>query len=161
MVVNKKGGNKTKKQKKVTDSKEDRPLVLKDIEQMQEYAQILKAFGNGRFEANCFDGKVRLSHARGNLKKKKMFVKSGDVVLLSLREFEDNKCDILYIFNVKEIKELKKMGEIPKTVSEDILAKEVEDDGIDFEEEDNEEENEDLILKEQFKKDFEENFEAI
>ena len=49
MVVNKKGGNKTKKQKKVTDSKEDRPLVLKDIEQMQEYAQILKAFGNALY----------------------------------------------------------------------------------------------------------------
>jgi len=161
MVVNKKGGNKAKKQKKVTDNETSRPLVLKDIEQMQEYAQIIKPFGNNRFEANCFDGKIRLAHARGNLKKKKIFVKTGNVVLLSLREFEDSKCDILDVYNQKEIKELKRLGEIPKNIIEDTLtpAKE-EDDGIDFEEME-QEDKEDLILKEQFKKDFEENFESI
>ena len=162
MVVNKKGGNKTKKQKKVTDSESSRPLVLKDIEQMQEYAQIVKPFGNGRFEANCFDGKIRLAHARGNLKKKKIFVKTGNVVLLSLREFEDNKCDILDVYNQKEIKELKKLGEIPKNIIEDITVAEEKDDGIDFvDEDDDEEEDENAVLKEQFKKDFEDNFDAI
>jgi len=160
MVVNKKGGNKTKKQKKVTDHEDNRQIILKDIEQMQEYAQIVKPFGNGRFEANCFDGKTRLAHARGNLKKKKMFVKTGNVVLISLREFENAKCDILAIYNQKEIKELKKLGEIPGNITEDAGAEEVVDDGIDFVE-DEEEENEDEKLKEQFKKDFEENFDAI
>ena len=158
MVVNKKGGNKTKKQKKVTDNEDNKQIILKDIDQMQEYAQIVKPFGNGRFEANCFDGKIRLAHARGNLKKKKIFVKAGNVVLLSLREFEDAKCDILDVYNQKEIKELKMLGEIPKNINEDITTTVEDDNGIDFEEE---EENEDSILKEQFKKDFEDNFDSI
>ena len=75
MVVNKKGGNKTKKQKKVTGNEDNKQIILKDIEQMQEYAQIVKPFGNGRFEANCFDGKIRIAHARGNLKKKRFLLK--------------------------------------------------------------------------------------
>ena len=158
MVVNKKGGNKTKKQKKVTDNEDNKQIILKDIDQMQEYAQIVKPFGNGRFEANCFDGKIRRAHARGNLKKKKIFVKAGNVVLLSLREFEDAKCDILDVYNQKEIKELKRLGEIPKNINEDITTTVEDDNGIDFEEE---EENEDSILKEQFKKDFEDNFDSI
>jgi translation initiation factor 1A len=157
MVINKKGGNKTKKQKKNPVNNEERKLVLKDEMDLQEYAQINKLFGNGRFEANCFDGKIRLAHARGNLKKKKVFVKAGDVVIVSLREFEDAKCDVIYVYKPKEIRELKKMGEIPQTITEDLVVEtEDKDIGIDFDEEDEEDEK-----KEDFKENFEENFEAI
>lgn len=156
MVVNKKGGNKAKKQKKHPVNNEERKLALKDEMDLQEYAQINKAYGNGRFEANCFDGKIRLAHARGNLKKKKIFVKAGDVVIISLREFEDAKCDIIYVYKPKEIKELKKIGEIPQTITENIDEEAVEADiGFDFEEEGEEEKKED------FKQNFEDNFEAI
>jgi translation initiation factor 1A len=157
MVVNKKGGNKTKKQKKNPVNQVERKLELKDEMDLQEYAQINKPFGNGRFEANCFDGKIRLAHARGNLKKKKIFVKAGDVVIISLREFEDAKCDIIYVYNSKEIKQLKKIGEIPNTITENMDEETEEKDiGFDFAEEDDEEEK-----KEDFKENFEENFEAI
>lgn len=36
----------------------------------QEYAQVVKMLGNGRLEANCFDGISRLCHIRGKLRKK-------------------------------------------------------------------------------------------
>jgi translation initiation factor 1A len=162
MVVNKKGGNKTKKQKKVSSDVEDRKLVLKNTMDLQEYAQITKIFGNGRFEANCFDGKIRLSHARGSLKKKKMFVKAGDIVIVSLREFQDAKSDIIYVYNQKEVRVLKKMGEIPNTVSEDLIKETEETDiGFDFNYEEDEEDDDEKVKKEDFKKDFEANFEAI
>lgn len=35
-----------------------------------EYAQVLKMLGNGRLEAQCFDGTKRLGHIRGKLRKK-------------------------------------------------------------------------------------------
>lgn len=35
-----------------------------------EYAQVNKMLGNGRLEANCFDGISRLCHIRGKLRKK-------------------------------------------------------------------------------------------
>ena len=155
MVVNKKGGNKTKKQKKVPNDGQERALVLKNVLDLQEYGHVIKAYGNGRYEVSCFDGKTRLAHARGNLKKKKVFIKVGDIIILSLREFEDNKCDILYQYNPKEIKILKKMGEIPDI---DDGGEEEEDIGMDFEDE---EENDLEKIKEDFKKDFESNFETI
>jgi len=163
MVINKKGGNKTKKQKKVTTDKEDRKIDLRDALEFQEYAQVLKVLGNGRYEANCFDGKTRLAHARGSLKKKKVFVKLGDVVIVSLREFEDAKCDIIHVYNQKEIKVLKKMGEIPENVTDDMLVKTEEIDiGIDFENEDSDDDDsEELKKKEDFKKDFDNNFSAL
>ena len=37
MVVNKKGGNKTKKQKKVTGNEDNKQIILKDIEQIKMY----------------------------------------------------------------------------------------------------------------------------
>ena len=40
-----------------------------------------------------------------------MFVKLGDVVLVSLRDFQDDKCDIIHIYNQKEAKELVKIDE--------------------------------------------------
>lgn len=167
MVVNKKGGNKTKKQKKVVDDIVERELVFKNIEDFQEYGQVTKILGNRRFEVNCFDNKTRLAHAGGGLKRKKVFVKMGDVILVSLREFEDSKCDILHVYNKKEINRLKKLNEIPSNISDDLENKEEENDiGFDFKNEDDDDEIDEeaeleLKRKEDFKRDFESNFNAI
>lgn len=37
---------------------------------MLEYAQVVKMLGNGRLEAQCFDGEKRLAHIRGKMRKK-------------------------------------------------------------------------------------------
>jgi translation initiation factor 1A len=42
--------------------------------------------GNGRIEADCFDGKRRLAEIRGKMKKK-VWIQAGDVVLVGLRDF--------------------------------------------------------------------------
>lgn len=46
--------------------------------------------GNGRLEAYCFDGKKRLAHIRGKMRKR-VWVNQGDIVLLGLREYQDDK----------------------------------------------------------------------
>lgn len=156
------GGKKGKKTKKVEDDKQERELVFKNVEDFQEYGQVQKLLGNCRCEVLCFDGLTRLGHMRGNLRKKKIFIKMGDIVLLSIREFEVTKCDILYQYNIKESRKLKNLGEIPSSVkineAVDIVADQTEENdiGIDFEEEDYDDEE-----KENFKKDFEDNFKAI
>ena len=35
-----------------------------------EYAQVVRMLGNGRLEAQCFDGQKRLCHIRGKMRKK-------------------------------------------------------------------------------------------
>ena len=92
MVKNNTGGNKHKKKKKVTEVIHDRELTLKT--DGQEYGQVTKLLGNCRFDVDCLDGKSRLCHVRGVLRKKKVFVKLGDLVIASLRDFEDGKADI-------------------------------------------------------------------
>jgi translation initiation factor 1A len=111
-----------------------RPLEFKDVEDLQEYAQIIKSFGNSRFEVKCFDGKNRTAHAPGSLKRNKIFVKVNDVIIVSLRSFDDSKCDILYTYNTREVKELKKLGEIPSDVALDENKSSEKDIGFDFEE---------------------------
>jgi translation initiation factor 1A len=55
---------------------EKRELTFK--EEGQEYAQVIKMLGNGRLEAQCFDGARRLAHIRGKLRKK-VWINQGDV----------------------------------------------------------------------------------
>ena len=78
----------------------------------QEYAQVLKMLGNGRLEAYCFDGKKRLAHIRGKMRKR-VWIGVGDIILVGLREFQDAKCDVLLKYTADEARNLKIYGELP------------------------------------------------
>ena len=68
------GGNKRKKGKK-------------QVQESQEYAQIIKILGEGRFECNCADGVIA----------------NGNIILVSLREFEPEKWNIVEKYKEKEV----------------------------------------------------------
>ena len=70
--------------------------------------------GNGRVEAHCFDGTNRLCHIRGKMRKK-VWIGNGDIILVSLRDFQDEKADIIMKYNAEEARSLKAMGELPDT----------------------------------------------
>ena len=70
--------------------------------------------GNGRVEAYCMDGKKRLGHIRGKMRKR-VWVNQGDIVLVSLREFQDDKCDVILKYNPDEARRLQRDGKIPET----------------------------------------------
>ncbi len=131
MPKNIKGGSKAKKAKNFVE--QDRILEYKETD--QEYAKIVKAFGNNRYDAQCMDGKTRLAHARGNLKKKKIFVKVGDIAIVSKRDFCDDKCDIIHIYKPKEVIQLRKLEEISTEMADDTFGEEkaaAGDIGIEF-----------------------------
>ena len=48
-----------------------------------EYAQVVKMLGNGRLEAQCFDGEKRLAHIRGKLRKK-VWINQGTKLVSNL-----------------------------------------------------------------------------
>lgn len=163
----KKGKTGGKKGKKTKNSNSDaeiiRELVYKDIEQFQEYAQVQRLLGNCRCEVQCFDGLIRLGHIRGNMRKK-VWIKAGDLVLVSLREYENSKCDIIYLYKPNEARTLKSYGEIPDNVKvneTDLTDKNEEVDiGVDFKEEGESSDDEEKDKKE-FKNNFDENFDNI
>jgi translation initiation factor 1A len=126
-----KGGKNRRRGKKEVD--EGKELTLK--EPMQEYAQVIKMLGSGRLEGKCFDGKTRLCHIRGKMRKKQ-WVNVGDIILLGLREYQDDKADVILKYSVEEARKLQKLGHLPDiNNSDDEGGDDGEDDcAFDFEE---------------------------
>merc|ERR1711939_382142 len=107
-----KKGGKSKKRGKKTGGDDKRELVFK--EEGQEYAQVLKMLGNNRLEAFCFDGVKRLCHIRGKMRRR-VWIAQGDIILLGLREFQDDKADVIMKYMADEARNLKVYGELPDT----------------------------------------------
>ncbi|GAA5853433.1 uncharacterized protein RHOBADRAFT_46628 [Rhodotorula graminis WP1] len=128
-----KGGKNRRRGKNENDG-DKRELVFK--EEGQEYAQVLKMLGNGRVEAMCFDGEKRLAHIRGKMRKK-VWINQGDIVLLSLRDFQDDKADVIQKYSSDEARKLKQYGELPETAKineTDLGGNEEGDDVVEFDE---------------------------
>eukprot|EP00823_Brevimastigomonas_motovehiculus_P005663 TRINITY_DN4209_c0_g1_i1.p1 TRINITY_DN4209_c0_g1~~TRINITY_DN4209_c0_g1_i1.p1 ORF type:complete len:142 (+),score=29.63 TRINITY_DN4209_c0_g1_i1:61-486(+) len=110
MPKNKGKGGKNRRRGKNQNDDEKREIVLK--EDGQEYAQVVRMLGNGKLEAKCFDGKTRLCHIRGKMKKK-VWVNQGDIILLSLRDFQDGQADVIMKYTADEARTLKSKGQLP------------------------------------------------
>jgi translation initiation factor 1A len=97
-------------------------------EEGQEYAQAGRMLGNGRLEAICFDGQTRMAHIRGKMLKR-VWIATGDVILVALRDFQEDKVDVIHKYSQDQAKRLKTMGEIPSNtkLSTDVAL----DDDID------------------------------
>lgn len=108
-----KGGKAGRRGKNHTTAPGAKDLLLK--EPGQEYAQANKMLGSGNIEAYCFDGKTRLCHVRGKMAKK-VWINLGDIILIGLRDFQDNKADIIGKYTPEEVRQLRKLGELPEGV---------------------------------------------
>ncbi len=113
MPKNTKGGKKHKRGKNYSTG-DKRELIFK--EDGQEYGQTVKMLGSGHVEVFCFDGVTRLGKIRGKMRKR-IWINVGDMVLVGLREFELDRCDIMYKYNPDEARNLKVYGEIPTDVT--------------------------------------------
>jgi len=111
MPKNKGKGGKNRRRGKNENDDMRRELTFK--EDGQEYAQVVKMLGNGRLEALCFDGNKRLATIRGKLRKK-VWINQGDIILLSLRDYQDNKGDVILKYTADEARSLKAYGELPE-----------------------------------------------
>ena len=123
-----KGGKKHKRNKNYAS--ENKTLRLK--EPGQEYAKVINCKGNCRFDVLCCDGKTRAAILCGAMRKRK-FINQGQLILDSIRDFQDNVCDIIDSYEESQAKRLKSDKEIPDTF---ILGEEnpydSNDDNIEF-----------------------------
>ncbi|KAH8112634.1 eukaryotic translation initiation factor 1A [Phellopilus nigrolimitatus] len=146
MPKNKGKGGKNRRRGKNENDDDKRELVFK--EDGQEYAQVTKMLGNGRLEAQCFDGEKRLAHIRGKMRKK-VWINQGDIILLSLREFQDDKADVIVKYTSEEARNLKAYGELPETAKINEASGEPGEgddaDGVEFGEDGKSDDGEDFI----------------
>ena len=96
------GGNKRRKGKKnATYSINKSDLIKKDEDQM--YARVIALLGNGRLNALCDDGETRMCKIRGKMMKKD-FIKTDGIILVSRRDYQDDKADVIHKYNDEEVK---------------------------------------------------------
>lgn len=139
MPKNKGKGGKNRRRGKNDNEAEKRELLYK--EEGQQYAQVLRMLGNGRLEAHCFDGVKRLCHIRGKMRKR-VWINSGDIILVSLRDYQDSKADVIARYTPDEARSLKTQGELPETakINETDIFDDDAQNGVEFLDDESEEE---------------------
>ncbi|GAF69796.1 unnamed protein product [marine sediment metagenome] len=115
MGKNTKGGKKYKRGKKGT-SPIKKKIILKEDE--QEYADVIKLLGDSRCDLMCYDGRKRLGIIRGKLTKR-VWIKNGDLVLITKRDYQDNKCDIVHKYSDNDKLFLEEKGHLIKEKKHD------------------------------------------
>ena len=103
-----KGGKKKRRGKNI-NGPSTRKLDFK--EDGQEYARVTKMLGDGRLEGVCSDGVVRICHIRGKMRKR-VWISSGDLILVDIREYQSDKADVVHKYNTDEDRKLQAYGEL-------------------------------------------------
>jgi len=135
MTKNIKGGKGAKKRarKYINNRSLTRNMEYKKDD--QEYGRLTKALGCRRFTCLCSDGKERTAHVPGSLH----FVRfrEDDIILVSLRiGMDESKCDILYKYNPTESLQLQEEGLLKLILPDE---REIQEEGINFEDNNNDE----------------------
>ena len=93
-----------------------RVIMFPDDGQM--YAVVQDMLGNGRVRVLCDDNKIRIGRIRGSMRKygNKTIIEKGDLIIVSGRDFEDDKSDIIHKYNYDEGTYLSREGHLPDTI---------------------------------------------
>lgn len=113
-------GGKNYKKSKHSSGVEAPQFIDRQDDQM--YARVTKNMGDRNMLAYCNDNRVRLCHIRGSMRKR-VWINVGDIVLVSLREFEKDisesgktyeRGDIIAKYDIANLGRLRKMPDINK-----------------------------------------------
>ena len=77
----------------------------------QSYAVVLAMLGNKRLRARCEDCVERLCIIRGSMRRSE-WISPGDVILVSLRDFQDEKADVIHRYPHDDVRRLRRLGEL-------------------------------------------------
>ena len=102
-MVNKKGGKKYKRTKKVS-------YVVKfpkKKHEFEDYGYVISMDGGQHCKLKLSDGLDYTGVIRGSLKKKHIFIRRECYVLVNRRDFQDSKVDITFQYQEEQLYELK------------------------------------------------------
>ena len=170
MVKNTTGGKKHKKAKNIV---KDEKLIESDNE-FQFYAKVNKKLGGGNFSVDVFIPEKRekqningvkvevstraeqiktnqIALIRGSIKKR-CRINVGNIILVSLREFEERKVDILHSYSFEDVAKLRRKNKLPKCrIFENDNSSEINFDESDTEDTEYIEDNELINNESEFK----------
>jgi translation initiation factor 1A len=115
MTKNTGGGKKHKRGARPNVGK--REVIFKDDH--QEYGLVDKMLGDMRCLVLCSDSTTKVCHIRGKFKRR-VWINPGDTVLISTREFEDEKADVIHKYSPDEAELLKYNGEFDPSLYKNL-----------------------------------------
>ncbi|KAL5721007.1 hypothetical protein ACHQM5_013617 [Ranunculus cassubicifolius] len=120
------GKNRRRGKNEEDDETKNKEIIYK--EEGQEYGQVTQMLGNGILEAKCIDGVTRVCHIRGKMHKK-VWIASGDIILVGLRDYQDEKADVIHKYTTEAARSLIEDGQLPRhiRINEGIVDDEEED----------------------------------
>ena len=82
------------------------------------FAYVMKVLGNCRVLVLCDNGTEAIGVIRGSMRRfnKRVLIETGDIVAVSMREFQTNKVDIVHKYNAEQCKVLISNNEISDTL---------------------------------------------
>ena len=109
------GGKKNKRCKNNKLSNAQKVLVCKEDD--QDYGIVTKMLGDSRLLVNTGQKRDVLCIIRGKLKKK-VWINNNDLILISYRDYQDNKADVILKYNEDDKLKLRKLGELNGLLTE-------------------------------------------
>ncbi len=106
----KRGGNRSKELDEPND------------QEGQEFGYVQDMLGNGRLRALCNDGKLRVGRIAGSLRKysKKVIIERGDLILITKRDFEEDKVDVVGKYTNEQVNAFLKKQMLPENITKAI-----------------------------------------
>tara|TARA_B100000900_G_C20590526_1_gene721404 strand:+ start:1754 stop:2320 length:567 start_codon:yes stop_codon:yes gene_type:complete len=116
------GGKGFKKgKKKGNNFREEKELILKDPKENENYGLVKGAKGNGRFDIETPDGNVKMGVLAGK-HRKRMWINAGDIVLVGIWDFQEEKCSILHKYSEDHVQKLVDKREILPNFQKDKFS---------------------------------------
>lgn len=99
-------------------NRHEKHRALEEPDEGQLYAIVQELIGNGRLKALCSDNQSRLGRIRGSLRKTshKIIIEKNDLILVSIRDFEPDKVDVLHKYTYEEASLIMQTFEIPDCI---------------------------------------------
>jgi translation initiation factor 1A len=99
-------------------AKQSRNRTLLEPDEGQDFAVVQDMLGNGRVRVLCSDGQLRVGRIRGSMRKYagKVIIDKNDLVLVSHRDWEDDKVDIIHKYTHEEASKLVRNGAVSDSI---------------------------------------------
>jgi translation initiation factor 1A len=110
------------REKKKRGGNRSKELDEPNEDEGQEFAYVQDMLGNGRLRALCNDGSIRVGRIAGSLRKysKKVIIERGDLILITKRDFEQDKVDVVGKYTNEQVNAFLKRRLLPDNITKAI-----------------------------------------
>jgi len=88
---------------------------LPNIKEGEMFGIADQLLGASKIKVMCEDGVSRMGRIPGKIKKR-MWIREGDLLIISLWDFQPDKCDVRFRYTKTQAVNLSKRGKVPKNL---------------------------------------------